>query len=196
MRNVNNPSPALTSFGHPLPQGEREERVAVPAEIEKLPVPRWVYTPGETAEPDDETLARAKSLVPPRFESFVPFDHPALIYGLALNDAGFFWESHEVLEAVWKAAPMGGRDRILLRACIQIANAGLKQRLGRAHAVERLLGEARIELAELSVRAASPPLPRSFSERLSHSSVAMVLSKGGDAGLPISLLGLLALESI
>ncbi len=53
----------------------------------------------------------------------MPARHPALRYGIALNDRGYFWESQEMLEAVWAAAPQGGRERILLRACIQIANA-------------------------------------------------------------------------
>ena len=46
--------------------------------------------------------------------------------GFALNDHGFFWESQQILEAVWAAAPQGGRERILLRACIQIAAANLQ----------------------------------------------------------------------
>ncbi len=58
-----------------------------------LTLPRWVYMPGETAEADHETLAMALALVPARFEGFVPARHPALRYGLGLNDAGFFWES-------------------------------------------------------------------------------------------------------
>lgn len=130
----------------------------------KLELPRWVYTPGETPEADDDTLSRAKALVPQRFDAFVPFDHPALRYGFALNDAGFFWEAHEILEAVWQAAPKGGRDRILLRACIQIANAGLKKRLGRERAVERLLADARAELNELAARVPKPSFPMSAAE--------------------------------
>src|SRR5258708_31486823 len=73
-----------------------------------LPLPRWVYVPGEDAEADHATLAQAKALVPARFEGFVPASHPALRYGLELNDAGFFWECHEILEAVWAAPPQGG----------------------------------------------------------------------------------------
>lgn len=129
-----------------------------------LALPRWVHTPGET-EPDNEMLSRVTALVPDRFDQFVPHDHPALRYALALNDAGFFWEAHEVLEAVWKAAPKGGRDRILLRACIQIANARLKQRLDRPRAVARLLDDARAELVELERRKASPSYLNSFAER-------------------------------
>ena len=99
-----------------------------------LPLPRWAYVPGETAdaEADHDTLWHAKALVPSRFRDFVPARHPALRYGIALNDAGYFWESHEVLEAVWAAAPQGGRERILLRACIQIASANLKLRMQKA----------------------------------------------------------------
>ena len=117
-----------------------------------LALPGWTYVPGQTAAPDHAPLAQAKLLVPPRFDSFVPADHPAVRYGLALNDAGFFWESHEILEAVWKVAPQGGRDRILLRACIQIANANLKVRMDRPRAAVRLFDEALADLTELAVR--------------------------------------------
>lgn len=117
-----------------------------------LPLPRWVYVPGKGSEPDRERLERVKVLVPARFDAVVPADHPALVYGLALNDRGFFWECHEILEAVWKAAPQGGLDRILLRACIQIANANLKHAMVQPRAVARLLAEAAAELDELAVR--------------------------------------------
>src|SRR5258707_14751221 len=100
-------------------------------------------------------LWQAKALVPSQFRGFVPARHPALRYGIALNDAGYFWESHQVLETVWAAVPQGGRERILLRACIQIANANLKLRMGKPHAAGRLLGEALAELNELSVRKAT-----------------------------------------
>ena len=109
-----------------------------------LPLPRWAYVPGETdeADADYETLAQAKLLVPSRFRGYVPARHPALRYGIALNDAGYFWEAQEILEAVWAAAPQGGRERILLRACIQIANANLRLRMQKPHAAARFFGEA------------------------------------------------------
>ncbi len=43
-------------------------------------------------------------------------------------------KSQEILEAVWAAAPQGGRERILLRACIQIATANLRLRMQKPHA--------------------------------------------------------------
>src|SRR6201991_5388651 len=113
-----------------------------------LSLPQWAYVPGEIAEaePDHDTLWHAKALVPLRFRDYVPARHPALRYGMALNDHGYFWESQEVLEAVWAAAPQGSRERILLRASILIANANLKLRIQKPHAASRLLGEARQEL--------------------------------------------------
>ena len=122
-----------------------------------LPLPQWAYVPGETgeAEPDYETLAQVKLLVPARFRGYVPARHPALRYGIALNDRGYFWEAQEILEAVWAAAPQGGRERILLRACILIATANLRLRMQKPSAAARLLSEASQELKTLGVRNAT-----------------------------------------
>jgi hypothetical protein len=128
-----------------------------PLPAPQLPLPQWAYVPGEMDEAgaDHDTLWQAKVLVPSRFRDYVPARHPALRYGIALNDRGYFWESQEILEAVWAAAPQGGRERILLRACIQIANANLRLRIGKLTAATRLLGEALRELDALGVRKAN-----------------------------------------
>ncbi|MBW7975049.1 DUF309 domain-containing protein [Bradyrhizobium sp. BR 10289] len=122
-----------------------------------LPWPRWAYVPGETGgvDADSETLDLAKALVPPAFRGYVPARHPALRYGLSLNDRGYFWEAQEVLEAVWAAAPQGGRERILLRACILVSNANLRLRMQRSHSAARLFGDALAELRALSTRKAA-----------------------------------------
>ena len=131
--------------------------IAPPSAAANLPLPRWAYVPGETdeANADYETLAQITGLVPPRFGGYVPARHPALRYAIALNDRGYFWESQEILEAVWAAAPQGGRERILLRACILIANANLRLRMQKPTAAARLLGEALGELKALARNAAA-----------------------------------------
>jgi hypothetical protein len=125
--------------------------------LSDLPLPRWTHVPGETdgVAADYDTLAQIAVLVPPRFRGHVPARHPALRYGIALNDRGYFWESQEILEAVWAAAPQGGRERILLRACILIATANLRLRMQKPHAAARLLGEALGELKTLGMHSAS-----------------------------------------
>jgi hypothetical protein len=128
--------------------------MTMPAGAGNLPLPRWAYVPGESARSsaDYETLARIKVLVPPRFGGYVPARHPALRYGLMLNDRGYFWEAQEILEAVWAAAPQGGRERILLRACILTANVRL--RMQKPHVASRLFGGALGELEALGMRSA------------------------------------------
>src|SRR5438552_274583 len=125
-----------------------------PSNAAKLPLPQWAYVPGGTAEAeaDHDTLWQAMALVPSRFQDFVPARHPALRYGIGLNDHGYFWESQEILEAVWAAAPQGGRERVLLRGCILIATANLRLRMQKAHAAARLLGDALAELNALGSR--------------------------------------------
>lgn len=129
---------------------------APPPAAGNLPLPRWAYVPGDTdkAGADYETLGQIAALVPPRFGGYVPARHPALRYGMMLNDHGYFWEAQEILEAVWAAAPQGGRERILLRACILIATANLRLRMQKPHVAARLLGEALGELEALGARGA------------------------------------------
>ena len=128
--------------------------MTAPSGTGHLPLPRWAYVPGaaERASADYETLAQVTALVPPRFGGYVPARHPALRYGMMLNDRGYFWEAQETLEAVWAAAPQGGRERILLRACILIATANLRLRMQKPHVTARLLGEALGELEALGIR--------------------------------------------
>jgi hypothetical protein len=125
--------------------------------MSQLPLPQWAYIPGEGYEADADyaTLAQVKLLVPSAFRGYVPARHPALRYGIALNDHGYFWEAREILETVWAAAPQGGRERILLRACILIANANLRLRMEKPGSAGRLFNEALTELKTLGARKAT-----------------------------------------
>ena len=76
-------------------------------------------------------------------------------YGARLYVEGFFWEAHEVWEAVWKASSQNGVERLLLRGLIQLANAALKIRMGRGNAALRLLVEADALFGETAVAAGS-----------------------------------------
>ena len=130
--------------------------MTAPSGASHLPLPRWAYVPGasDKTAADYDTLARVTALVPPRFGGYVPARHPALRYGIMLNDRGYFWEAQEILEAVWAAAPQGGRERILLRACILIATANLRLRMQKPHVAARLFGEALAGFEALGVRSA------------------------------------------
>jgi hypothetical protein len=62
-------------------------------------------------------------------------------YGWRLYEEGFYWEAHEVWEAVWLACAPQSRERLLLQALIQLTNARLKAVMGQEKAVARLLAE-------------------------------------------------------
>jgi hypothetical protein len=147
-----------------------------------MAMPGWPYNPGTDHAPDREPLEFVKRLVPLRFNRFVPADDPAFLYGLALHDGGFFWEAHEIWEAVWKAAPMNGRDRLALRALIQIANAGFKRRIERPRAAVRLVDETKGLLSELILRGETPE-PNSVAGRLRAEPLREKLQKELEIGL-------------
>ena len=165
--------------------------------VESFPMPQWAHVPGETREADRARLAPVKARVQRRFERFVPADHPALRHGLALNDAGFFWECHEILEAMWMAAPQGGRDRILLRACIQIANANLKSKMQRAAAAARLDAEAVALLDEVGARRPAEQVD-SFAAHFDVAGLSGLLrrSRGGSSAAARQPVALFAFASI
>jgi predicted metal-dependent hydrolase len=147
-----------------------------------MAMPRWAYNPGTDRAPDREPLEAAKRLVPLRFDGFIPAGDPAFLYGLTLHDRGFFWEAHEIWEAVWKAAPMNGRDRLALRALIQIANAGLKRRIERPRAAARLIDEAKGLLGELIARGGTAE-PKSVAACLRAEALREELQKGLETSL-------------
>jgi len=142
----------------------------------QLPLPQWAYVPGEgrQANADHETLAQVKLLVPAAFRGYVPTRHPALRYGLALNDQGYFWEAREILETVWAAAPQGGRERMLLRACILIANGNLRLRMEKPGSAARMFSEAAAELRALGLRKATAS-GHGFADNFPVDALAMAL---------------------
>ena len=125
-----------------------------PSAASHLPLPRWAYVPGEAdADADYETLAQARRIgAAATSAATCRRAIRRCVTASLLNDRGYFWESQEILETVWAAAPQGGRERILLRACIQIATANLRLRMQKPNAAARLFGEALGELDALGMR--------------------------------------------
>ena len=68
-----------------------------------------------------------------------------------------------------------GRERILLRACIQIANGNLRLRMQKPHAASRLFGEALDELHTLSARKAAEGAGDGFADGFPTAELATLL---------------------
>ncbi len=68
--------------------------------------------------------------------------------GLTFFEAGFFWEAHEMWEAVWVKCAPNSREKYLLQGLIQVANACLKVRMRRKRGALKLVQEASMLIRE------------------------------------------------
>ena len=77
---------------------------------------------------------------------------PQYLRGVALFNAGYYWEAHEVWEGLWHVYGRRGVLADVVKALIKLAAAGVKVREGQEHGVRIHAGRA----AELfaSVRSA------------------------------------------
>ncbi len=100
--------------------------------------PPYAYVPGLTPRHPEglfDHLKTGLSHTPPHSLH----ETQAWASGMAFLHEGFFWEAHEVLEAVWMVCPHNSPERLMVQAIIQRANAGLKQKMGKNKAARRLL---------------------------------------------------------
>ena len=60
---------------------------------------------------------------------------PQFLRGVALFNAGYYWEAHEVWEGLWHAYGRRGVLADVIKALIKLAAAGVKVREGQEHGV-------------------------------------------------------------
>ena len=116
-----------------------------------MPPPFPPHIPGRTPRPPEGAFNALKQGLGRPLTGGEIAAHPALRAGLELLADGYAWEAHEVLEALWMTAAPASRERSLLQALIQLANARLKTTMGRETAARRiaLLGHAALRDARL-----------------------------------------------
>ena len=122
------------------------------ADVTPYILPDHAHIPGQNARPPDDAFAAIKAQALNPTTSATAAQNRAFQAGLDLLENGFYWEAHEVLEAVWMNAPANTPERHLVQALIQLANAALKHRMGRPKAVARLTAITRNLLSQ-----AGPP---------------------------------------
>jgi len=117
------------------------------------PLPDYRHVPGRTPhptrDPDGHSYEQPEPTLPSLNEvAWSECDH--YLHGIDLFNAGYWWECHEVLEALWHAAGIGTPAGHALQATIQCAAAHLKTRTGQLAGGHRLLGHAakHVEWAE------------------------------------------------
>ncbi len=117
--------------------------------LRQYPLPARAHVPGSGSQPDLAPLQRVTAAGAGRIDGDCWSGNIAYRYGWSLFNAGFYWEAHEVWEPVWLACPPNSRERLFLRALIQLANARLKRKMERGNASAKLVEEADRLLADV-----------------------------------------------
>lgn len=99
--------------------------------------PPFAHRPGQTPRHDEAMFEPFKREI-----ECTEWEHAAstVTWQVALGclQEGFGWEAHELLEPIWMKCPPNSRERLLVMALIQLANARLKSLMGREGAAKRL----------------------------------------------------------
>jgi hypothetical protein len=134
------------------------ERLAIPAPehprprlAPHLPLPPYRYVPGLLPHPfrdadGHDHLARIDLPEVAWDETSTWVTNLHHRYALDLFENRFYWESHEVWEAVWLRLPRPSPERELIQALIQVAAATLKRHMGSTRAPHTLRDRARTRL--------------------------------------------------
>ena len=69
------------------------------------------------------------------------------LHACDLFDQRYWWESHEVWEAIWHTLPKADPARDLVQSLIQVAASLLKRHMGSDGAADRLMARARARLS-------------------------------------------------
>lgn len=131
-------------------------------------LPPSPYLPGRAARPDAAAFDALKTGLHPGLSIAELAASDAFGAGRAAFARGYFWEAHELWEAVWICLPPASAERHLLRGLIQLANAGLKARMGRSGAAARISALADRALREAFLHRRDPVmgLPRGEVEEM------------------------------
>ena len=115
------------------------------------PLPKFpphAYVPGQNARHPEDWFDTIKASVDGSLPPDALHQTQAFQAGLSYLHAGYFWECHEVLEAVWMQTAPDTPEREMTQALIQLANARLKHRMGKPRAVTRLCDMVAAHLAK------------------------------------------------
>ena len=115
-----------------------------------MPLPAYRHIPGRTPHPTRDPAGHSFGLPEPDLPDLnhAPWEAcPHYLFGIDLFNEGYWWECHEVLEALWHAAGIGTPAGHALQAIIQCAAAHLKTLTGQLAGGRRLVGHARKHVA-------------------------------------------------
>jgi hypothetical protein len=98
------------------------------------PLPPYSFVPGRFPHPVSDPAGHSFGVRPPPAAPVDPAEwatNRTYLRGIDLFNAGYYWEAHEVWEALWQAHGRRGRPADFLKGLIKLAAAGVKVREGR-----------------------------------------------------------------
>ena len=107
------------------------------------PFPPYRFLPGLAPHPRRDPSGHSYGQPEPAPPAFLPedwWDSEWYLYGVDLYNFAYWWECHEVFEALWHAVGHKSEQGQFLQALIQIAAANIKKFLDAPQAVANLTG--------------------------------------------------------
>lgn len=109
----------------------------------KTVLPTHAYIPGQNDRHPEGAFDSIRASAVQGLDADQLAESEAFKAGLMFLNAGYFWETHEVLEPVWMALADGSLERQFVQGLIQLANGRLKMLMRRPKAAQRLVTQAR-----------------------------------------------------
>jgi DNA-binding transcriptional LysR family regulator len=128
---------------------EPESPGSTPPRYSSRPFPSSRFVPGRAPHPRRTNQGHSYAQPEPQPSSFPPeqWQHAeAYRYGIDLYNHGYWWESHEVFEALWNSAGRRSEQGNFFQALIQLAAANLKLCMGNRQAAQNLLRRGLVRL--------------------------------------------------
>jgi hypothetical protein len=131
-------------------------------------LPPYTYVPGGPwPHPRSAPQGHSYGLKEPKLAPVTEASGPALLRllrGAELFNAGYYWEAHEVWEALWHAFGRRGPAADVVKALIKLAAAGVKVREGHEHGVRIHAARAASLLRAVSKQAGAHQLGLDLEE--------------------------------
>lgn len=107
----------------------------------QIEFPPYRFIPGENPHPTENPRGHSYGKKEKKLTAFDPMQwqgNAQYLYGVDLYNHGYWWESHEAFEGLWKVAARENISRDYLQGLIKISGAFIKWRLRKRQGLEYL----------------------------------------------------------
>lgn len=132
------------------------QRLSYKSDAQAIELPAYAHLPGINPRHREDYFDRICASVTSDTLVSELSETDAWHAGIHFYEHEYFWEAHEVLEAVWLQCPPNSIERHFVQAFIQLANARLKLMMGKVEASQRIFALASELYREASLQSCQP----------------------------------------